>query len=73
VDAVEDLRSRIFWDRDWEIEYIKPDDPPDKASVIRESMDVDANYYTAVAPDPDPAQLAKIRQSLRELCEGRKE
>jgi len=73
MNAVDALMNRILWDCDWEVEYIKPDDPPDMAGVIREYMGVDADYYTAVAPDPNPAQLAKIKLSLRELCGDRAE
>jgi hypothetical protein len=70
ADAVEGLMSLILWDRDWEAEYVKPDDLPDWAGTVRDLMGVDADYYTAVAPDPNPQQLEKIRLSLRQLCTG---
>ena len=59
------LMFRILWDTDWEGGFIEPDDPPDKANAFREFMSVDPNYYSAVPPDPNPEQLAKIRARLR--------
>lgn len=64
-NAIDGLLFRILWDADWEGGFVAPDGPPDKANVIREFMGTDADYYTAVPPDPNPAQLAKIRARLR--------
>ena len=62
---------RILWDCDWEVEYTKPDELPGNAAAIREYMGINPDYYTAVAPDPNPIQLEEIRRSLRLLCEGK--
>jgi len=63
-DAIDELMFRILWDTDWEDGFVEADDPPDKANAIREFMGTDADYYTAVPPDPNPTQLAKIRARL---------
>ncbi len=35
----------------------------------RQKRGINDNYYTAIAPDPNDAELAKIRESLRALCQ----
>lgn len=67
ADAVEGLMDRVFWDRDWEAEFVKPDDHPDAARVVRGLLTIDDDYYVAVPPDPSPAQLRRVRAGLRRL------
>jgi hypothetical protein len=64
-EVIDELMFRILWDVDWEGGIIEPDDPPDKANMIRDFMRVDPDYYSAVPIDPNPAQLKKIRARLR--------
>lgn len=66
-DAVESLMDQVLWDRDWEEEFIKPDDHPDLAQTVRQFARIDPDYYTAVPPDPTPRQLERIEKSLRRL------
>lgn len=66
-DLIEYLMFRILWDEDWQHEYVKPDDPPHVAEQIRAMARIDASYYTAVPPDPNPAQLERIMKSLARL------
>ena len=66
-DLLELLLDRILWDRDWMEDWVKPDDPPEVAKWVRDFADIDADYYSAVAPDPNPLQLRRIRESLNRL------
>lgn len=68
TEAIEALMFRILWDSDWEGEYVKPDEPPEDIGALRASMGIDDDYYAAVAPDPNLAQLVTIRASLWQLC-----
>lgn len=65
--AIEGLVERILWDSDWAHEFVKPDDPPEMAQEIRAFGGIDEDYYIAVAPDPNPAQLKRIEKSLLRL------
>lgn len=66
-ELIELLMDNIFWDRDWQEEFIEPDDPPDLADHVRDRMNITVEYYTAAAPDPPPQRLPQIRESLRSL------
>jgi hypothetical protein len=65
VDAV---TGAIFWDNDWEVDLVEPDDAPDVAERIRDMAGITDDYYSAVPPDPAPAQLAAVRGRLKALC-----
>jgi hypothetical protein len=69
-DIVDALMDRVLWDRDWEDDFVRPDDHPDLAEHMRRTMNISDDYYAAVAPDPNPAQLRAIRARLEELCGG---
>lgn len=66
-ECIESLMDLILFDRDWEEEYVPPDAPPALARMVKESLSIDDEYYSAVAPDPSPRQLVRIRERLREL------
>lgn len=66
-DLIEELLDRILWDRDWMEEFVKPDDSPKVAEEIRRFARIDPDYYSAVPPDPNPAQLRRIVQNLERL------
>ena len=66
-DLIELLLDRIVWDRDWMEDWVKPDDPPEVAKKVRDFADIDADYYSAVAPDPNPLQLRRIRENIDRL------
>lgn len=68
--CIEALMDLILFDRDWEEEFIPPDAPPALAKLVKESMSIDDDYYSAAAPDPSSRQLERIRQHLRELIAG---
>ncbi|MGA2500945.1 MAG: hypothetical protein ABSH20_24675, partial [Tepidisphaeraceae bacterium] len=65
VDA---LTENIFWDRDWEGQFIEPDDPPDLAEHVRDMIGIIPEYYTDVPPDPSAQRIQEIRKSLQVLC-----
>jgi hypothetical protein len=67
AEAVEELTFRILWDSDWESERSK-DYSPRISKHIRANLGIDDGYYVAIAPDPSPAELRKMLDSLRELC-----
>jgi hypothetical protein len=67
-DLVQAIADTIFWDTDWEVGFLEPDDPPELAEKIRETAGISDNYYTAVPPDPTPKQLNLIREQLSKLC-----
>lgn len=59
--------DKIYWDRDWEMRLVEPDDLSDLAEHLRSELGVASDYYTAVPPDPTPRQLAAIRRRLDKL------
>ncbi len=70
--AIEALLERIFWDRDWEDEFITMDKPPEVTHVQQLMFGIHEDYYTALAPDPTPAQLKLIVKRLHRLLNRRK-
>lgn len=67
--VMECLRDRVFSDRDWETAYVDPDAPPGIADEMRSLVGVDGDYYSAAPPDPNPAQLLRIKARLSTLCD----
>ncbi|MDB5299621.1 MAG: hypothetical protein JWO87_1284 [Phycisphaerales bacterium] len=68
-EIIDLLADQILWDRDWAEEWVHPDANPDDAKAVREFARIDADYYSEVAPDPNPTQLEQIRVALAKLCE----
>ncbi|MBY0527466.1 MAG: hypothetical protein K2R98_28980 [Gemmataceae bacterium] len=64
---IEGLSSRIFWDADYDMgrEFLDADPEECRAKLI--AMNIDPEYFTAVAPDPPDEQLDQIREQLRQL------
>lgn len=67
LDCVEMLMDLIFFDRDWEQENVPLDASPEIAGEFKEYFGIDDDYYSAVAPDPSPQQLERIRSSLQQM------
>jgi hypothetical protein len=68
-DVLDCLMDRVLWeDRDFEEEELFLDAGPEIARFLKEQLGIDDEYFIGVAPDPDPAQLDSIRESLRRLC-----
>lgn len=66
--AIEFLTDQILWDCDWGHELGSMDAAPEVAQGIKDFARIDDDYYTAIAPDPTPEQLRRIRSNLRELA-----
>jgi hypothetical protein len=66
-EAVQSLMDCILWDTDWAAEMVPLDTKPDKARLMKARAGIDDDYHTAIAPEPSPAELQRIGQSLRQL------
>ena len=64
-EVVEWLVDQVLTGRHWEAEQVPLDLSPEAARAARARAGVPRDYYTAVPPDPPPARLRQIRQSLR--------
>jgi hypothetical protein len=67
-DAVQSLMDCVLWDTDWAAELVPLDMKPNEARLMKELAGIDDDYYTAVAPEPSPAELQRIRDSLQQLA-----
>ncbi len=67
-ELVETVMDSVFWDRDWEVECIEPDDLPENAAYIQGEMGIASEYYSSVGPDPSDGQMKRVRESLKRLC-----
>jgi hypothetical protein len=65
--AVESLMDCVLWDTDWAAEMVPLDMKPDAARRMKELTGIDDGYYTAVAPEPSPAEFRRICDSLQQL------
>jgi hypothetical protein len=63
----EGIIDYVLWDRDWEEKFVKLDHLPEKARMMRKVASIDEDYYSAVPPDPNPQQLASIKENLTRL------
>ena len=64
---IDTCMDRILWDRDFERgdEYL--DASPEEAEMRKELLDIDADYYVAVPPDPSPREIEEHRRRLKKL------
>ena len=58
----------LLWDDDWETPEMVMDADPETARLIKEKLDIDDDYYVAVAPDPTDAEVAAARATLRRIA-----
>ena len=65
--AVQSLMDCVLWDTDWAAEMVPLDMKPNEARLMKALAGIDDDYYTAVAPEPSPAELQRIRESLQQL------
>jgi hypothetical protein len=66
---VERLSDRILWDRDHELCSLLLDIDPAKAGQIKQSLGVDENYFSAIAPDTRPRDVQLLLRKLRALTD----
>lgn len=64
---LETLGDGVLWDGDWEMDDLFMDVDPKTSKLRKEFLTIDDDYYTAVAPDPTPEQLAEARRLLRTI------
>jgi hypothetical protein len=62
------LKHRVLWDEDFDDEAAFVDAAPRSNTELKEFMGIDDGYFSVIAPDPKNAELAGIRNTLRELC-----
>ena len=73
-EILDDLMDCVLWgDRDFELEGLFLDKDPEVAAGLRSSLAISQEYFTAVAPDPGPQEIASARECLRNLCSDRDE
>ena len=65
--VVQQLRDCVLWDTDWEDADLTDLDPA-TSSGVRRTAGIDDDYYRAIAPDPRPNEIPKIRARILALC-----
>ncbi len=68
--CIECLEERILWDADWDYDMVQQDGDPFASAVLSRLFGIPADYYTAIAPDPNDRELKQIRSRLRKLSCG---
>lgn len=61
------LADGVLWDDDWETEELILDADPETARARKQRWGIAEDYYTAIAPDPTPAELERAWETLRSL------
>lgn len=64
---VDSLADQILWDRDFELIETFIDEPPERATMMRQIMGIDDNYFSTAADDLYSAK--QVQQSLGRLTE----
>jgi len=67
---VEELADRILWDSDYEDGDMYLDHPPEKSKELIDWMEIDDNYFTAIAEDLTDEQAQATIKELRKLCDS---
>ena len=65
--VVESLADRILWDRDFEMAGSFLDTEPAKASVLKEIMGIETDYYSSVAPDGTASKVDELLREVRHI------
>jgi hypothetical protein len=65
--ALDGLRDRVLWDLDFALADLALDASPDAFRPVRAALGIAPGYFTAVAPDPTPDELAAARRTHRRL------
>lgn len=63
---IECLADEILWDRDFEQQDIQ-DLPPAKAGKIKETLNIDGEYFTQAPTFPNAAEQGRLLKRLKEL------
>lgn len=67
-ELIEYVSDRLFWDDDWSAVSFIMDVDPETSRQRKRDMGIDEDYYTAIAPEYSPAELAKAWEALRAYC-----
>jgi hypothetical protein len=67
ADLVEDLWTGVLDDYDFDMADKFLDMPPEQAEALKRRMNIDPEYFVAVADDPTPEQLEGVRKELHGL------
>lgn len=70
LELTESLADRILWDRDFEMEERFLDTEPLKAKAVRQLLGINADYYTAVAPDVREEGVKDLLHNVRRITRG---
>lgn len=64
---IELLQFHFLWDTDWDFDMVGQDASPEHSARFREMFGIAEDYYTAVAPDPEPDQIPALLLRLSQL------
>ncbi|MAI72492.1 MAG: hypothetical protein CMM01_16515 [Rhodopirellula sp.] len=65
--VIDYLTDAILWDRDFEFSGNFLDMDPEILRERRQSLGIDDNYFTQIAPDPRPAEVAELVSATRKI------
>ncbi|MEX2119926.1 MAG: hypothetical protein WD847_10065 [Pirellulales bacterium] len=60
------IADGVLWDEDWADNQMA-DRPPAISGYIKGAMDIPADYYVAIVPDPHERELARLVRELHDL------
>ena len=67
---VEELADRILWDSDYEDGDMYLDHPPEKSKELIDWMEIDDDYFMAIADDFTDEQAQATIKELQKLCDS---
>ena len=58
------IADRVLWDDDWSDASLFLDVDPEVSRKLKREMRIEDDYYTAIAPEPTPAELRRAWDTL---------
>ena len=68
ADLVEDLRTEVLEDYDFDLEPSVLDLAPEASAALKLSLNIDPDYFTDTPEDPAPERLEAVRRELHALA-----
>ena len=65
--VIDYLADSILWDRDFEISGDFLDEDPEVSRERRQLLGIEDDYFTQIAPDPRPSEVAGLVSATREI------
>ncbi len=65
--VIDYLADSILWDRDFEISGDFLDEDPEISRERRQLLGIEDDYFTQIAPDPRPSEVAGLVSATREI------